>query len=243
MPKRLKNAIKILGVYGLLRLCFTKIIIIFLVKSGKKTYAQLFEDYFLNKYLSNKKEGFYVDVGANDPGVLNNTNHFCLKGWRGINIEPNSRLHEKFLIERPRDINLNMGVGTEKNKASFFSFDADVYSTFSEEEAQNREKAGYKITEIKEVEIDRLENILAKNLPENTIIDFISIDAEGLNLTCLQTNNWDKFRPKFICIETAAFNKPDLNKDIDIDNFLKSKKYKEIFFNGINSIYKDLSNK
>jgi hypothetical protein len=38
-------------------------------------------------------------------------------------------------------------------------------------------------------------------------IDFISIDTEGVDLPILQSINFQRFRPKMICIEaTADFN-------------------------------------
>ena len=122
----------------------------------------------------------------------------------------------------------------------FYNFNENVYSTFSKEDVDKRVEKGYKIIDVKKVEIDRLENIIAKYLPKYTDIDFMSIDTEGLDLIVLQSNNWKKYRPSFICVEIMEFGSNMIKRNKEIDSFLCSVKYKEVFFNGLNSIYKDI---
>ena len=55
------------------------------------SYAQNFEDVILWRAFKNLQNGFYVDVGANDPINDSVTQAFYEKGWRGINIEPIDR--------------------------------------------------------------------------------------------------------------------------------------------------------
>ena len=49
-----------------------------------------------------------------------------------------------------------------------------------------------------------------QNLPKNTTIDFLSVDTEGFDLTVLHSNNWQKYRPRFILVETL--NATELEK-------------------------------
>jgi FkbM family methyltransferase len=239
--KRIINAARVLGMTGFLRICLVRLEIAILKKSEKKSYSQLFEDYFLDKFVNFKEKGFYIDIGANDPDNLNNTKRFYSKGWRGINVEPNFDLYKSFLTKRPGDINLNLGIGNVAGTVDFYNFYDNVYSTFSKEEADKRIKKGYKILDVRKIEIAQLKDVIMRHLPKDIkIIDFMSIDTEGLDLICLKTNDWEKFRPKLICVETTSFGKSEVNKDDYINNFLESKKYKEIFFNGINSIYADM---
>lgn len=53
------------------------------------SYAQNFEDVMLNRCFGKQKTGFYIDIGAAWPQVDSVTHAFYLKGWRGINVEPN----------------------------------------------------------------------------------------------------------------------------------------------------------
>lgn len=51
------------------------------------------------------------------------------------------------------------------------------------------------------VPVRSLESILDEYLPQETHIDFLSVDVEGLDLEVLKSNNWDKYRPKVVVIE------------------------------------------
>lgn len=48
-----------------------------------------------------------------------------------------------------------------------------------------------------------LTSILDKYCPSGQQIDFLSVDCEGLDLDVLQSNNFTKYRPKFIIVEIA----------------------------------------
>jgi FkbM family methyltransferase len=242
--KKIKNAISALGVKGLLSLLVIKLEIFFQSrKKIKSSYSQMFEDYFIDKFLGFKKNGFYVDIGANDPDEMNNTKLFYLKGWRGINIDPNVDSYKKFTHARKNDVNINMGVADKYGVLSFYNFNPNVYSTFSKEEAQKRCSSGYKIIGETKVEVDSLENILEKNLPRGVNIDFMSVDTEGFDAIVLSSNNWSKFRPHFLCVEVSECTNPTLNKNKSIIDFLGTNDYKEVYFNGTNSIFIDKKNK
>jgi hypothetical protein len=110
-----------------------------LVKSRKlslTSYAQNYEDVMLARAFGGRNTGFYVDVGAADPINLSVTKWFYDLGWSGLNIEPNKQLFERLAADRPRDINLDCGVGAVATEARFFepavgelsSFDSRVQS-------------------------------------------------------------------------------------------------------------------
>ncbi len=52
------------------------------------SYAQNFEDVMLWRALKHVENGFYVDVGAQDPVVDSVSLAFYEHGWRGVHIEP-----------------------------------------------------------------------------------------------------------------------------------------------------------
>ena len=65
------------------------------------SYAQNLEDVMLYRILKRVEAGFYIDVGAQHP-VLDSVNKaFYDRGWRGINIEPNSEDFSLLQKERP----------------------------------------------------------------------------------------------------------------------------------------------
>jgi len=218
---RLKNRIVIL--YNLLFQKFNQLII--------STYSQYGEDLVLDKLLGYRKSGFYVDVGTNDPIIFNNTYRFYKKGWKGINIEPNFSLFKKIKKNRKLDINLNVGIANKKDFLEFYLIDPHTLSTFDSDVAKQAEVDGYLVKKKIIIKVLPLKEIF-NNYLENKI-DFLSIDVEGFDLIVLKSNDWKKYRPKFIIVE--------INRDLSsIKNFLITKNYIQIFNNSTNAIFKDI---
>ena len=97
------------------------------------TYSQNREDLLLSGFFDLTKHGFYVDVGANHPIHDSVTKYFYDRGWRGINIEPNPNIYALLVEDRPRDINLQIGVSNVKGSLKLREYPAgDGLSTFSE---------------------------------------------------------------------------------------------------------------
>ena len=187
-------------------------------------YSQNGEDLILNRFLNNKKEGFFVDVGAHHPIRFSNTYLFYRKGWSGINIDAMPGSMNLFNKLRPKDINIEKGVSLENNKIMFYQFNESALNTFSKKEAFSKNKDGYKIIKSNLVEVDTLENILDIYMPKNKTIDFLNIDAEGKDEEVLLSNNWIKYKPNYILIEILREDYLD-NNNSHIKKFLKSKGY------------------
>ena len=86
---------------------------------SKKGYSQGGEDLILAKLLNYKSNGFYIDVSANDPVILNNTYLFYKIGWTGLNFEPIPELAEKFKKKRNKDIVVNKAISNFTGEADF----------------------------------------------------------------------------------------------------------------------------
>lgn len=200
----------------------------------KGSYSQGGEDLVISRLLGSEPTGLYIDVGAGDPDRFNNTKRFYLRGWHGINIEPNTRLYQKLVAARPRDINLNFGVAKEKGELTYYEIFPDTLSTFSKEEAGKRKAEGYAVNKESKAKVDTLANILAEHLGENQI-DFLSVDTEGFDLIVLQSNAWTKYRPKIICLESAVARAENIHREPGI--FLESLGYQKAFDNGLNCLY------
>ena len=123
--------------YGKLKISLGK-------RYGNVTYSQCGEDKIID-YLFRLRDIYkpsYIDIGANDPFFLNNTAIFYKKGARGLNIEANTHLIRRFNTSRPKDINLNIGVGAAEANMEFYVFEDDTLSTFSAQEADVQTKMG-----------------------------------------------------------------------------------------------------
>ena len=136
------------------------------------------EDVLLARVFRDKVDGFYVDVGANDPVTCSVTKHFYDHGWHGINIEPIPRLHDRLRAARPRDVNLNVGLADRGGQLTFHECPAiDAWSTFSREVADHHRSRGVEVQEYP-VPVTTLAEICAQHVRGE--IDFLKIDVEGL---------------------------------------------------------------
>jgi FkbM family methyltransferase len=198
----------------------------------KISYAQNREDILLEGMLKNVEKGFYVDIGANHPVKDSVTKLFYDKGWMGINVEPSPVLFAKVASARPRDINLNIGVGDKKEKKIFrFYKNGDGLSTFSLDMMNDYETQSDEHTntyEDSEIEIDTLKSIFTRHPVKD--VHFIKIDVEGFEYEVLHGNDWKRFRPWVICIEATHIKK-------DWDEYIKANNYIPLFFDGLNQYY------
>lgn len=197
------------------------------------SFSQNGEDLTLDKLLGHKKKGTYIDIGAYDPYRFSNTMRFYERGWRGINIEPDSERFKHFTLKRPRDINLNVGIANKKGSLTYFVMDPPTLSTFVEAQAKEYVQKGFLIKEKKKISVIPLRDVLFKYIGKKRI-DFLSLDVEGFEMSVLQSNDWKRFRPKFLCIETAVSEKNRIGR------FLVQIDYVTVFDNGLNTIFKDV---
>jgi FkbM family methyltransferase len=199
----------------------------------KVYYAQNREDVILSAFFDEDEKGFYVDVGANDPNIDSVTKLFYLKGWSGINIEPIRRLHAALEKERPRDLNLNIGVGAKESSQPFREYiGADGLSTFSDAMKEEYSLSSEKQKKYDEYEVKVL--TLKRIFQDNKVktIQFMKVDVEGYEYEVLRGNDWKLYRPEVICIESAHIKK-------DWHKLLESENYEQVFNDGLNDYFID----
>ncbi len=173
---------------------------------GYDSYAPSFssagEDMILRHIIgSDKQDGFYVDVGAYHPVLFSNTYFFYLYGWRGINIEARPGSRRLFDKLRSRDINLEVGVSSERGEMIYYLIDDDsTMNSFSRDFLEHLGMLGEVKREIP-VRVFPLAELLEENLPEGQAIDFMNVDVEGHDLEVLKSNDWERFRPRFVVVE------------------------------------------
>ncbi len=197
-----------------------------------QSYSQTAEDLIVDSILGCKSTGVYVDIGANNPNYFNNTRRFYDRGWSGINIEPHPKEYQALLEYRKRDINLHCGVSDQNATLPYHVLDQSMVSTFGKDAASIAQlDLNAHIVDVIEVPVMRLDTIFDKHL-DGRGIDFMSIDVEGSELNVLKGNNWEKYRPKVIIIETC-YNVGD------ILSYLIDRHYTPVFRNAENGIFVD----
>ena len=130
----------------------------------------------LRRLFETQSIGFYVDVGAHHPKRFSNTYSFYKKGWRGINIDAMPNSMKPFNKIRSRDINIEKAVSDKKQTLTYYAFNKAALNGFSKELSEERDgKNGGFIEFTKDIETATLSEILDHNLPEEGVIDFLTI--------------------------------------------------------------------
>jgi len=189
------------------------------------SFSQEGEDLVINRFLNNQEKGFYVDIGAHHPIRFSNTYKFYLMGWRGINIDAMPGSMSLFNQIRPNDTNLELAVSNKPETLTYYIFNEPALNTFSEEEAKSHENNNlYHIIDKKNIKMSTLASILDSYLPNDTQIDFMSVDVEGLDLLVLESNNWNKYKPSMLLVESLRENLDSIDNNL-IYKYLKEQGY------------------
>ncbi len=196
------------------------------------SFSQYGEDLVIDALLGCPADGVYVDVGANDPSELSNTRRFYDRGWRGINIEPNAELFSEFKRSRPGDVNLNIGIAQSAGELTFYQMEPSTLSTFDRGASIDNlaHPGAHTVAEVR-VPVRPLTAVLDEHLADK-LIDFMSVDTEGLDLEVLQSNDWHRFRPKLVIVEIAW-------RGTLIAEYLSAQRYSFIWSNGVNGVFAD----
>ena len=158
------------------------------------SYSQFYEDLILFTLFYDIKNGFYIDIGANDPNDLSITKSFYLRGWYGLNIEPLPAMYNMLIKYRNRDINLQIGVGEKEGNQILYAngFSSTLNKNYSND-----------INEKINISIYTMKYICNKYIPKGEIIQFCKIDIEGNEKNALLGYDFINYRPKIFCIEST----------------------------------------
>jgi FkbM family methyltransferase len=180
---------------------------------ARLSYSHEGEDMVLRRIFHTQQFGFYVDVGAHHPFRFSNTCYFYRLGWRGINIDPNPDAIAAFNRSRPHDINLCVGVSDVPGDLQYYMFNEPALNTFDGGVVAERAGlADYHLLDKRTIPVRRLDDLLTTHLPHGRKIDFISVDVEGLDLKVLQSNDWERFRPRVLLAEARDCSLAEISK-------------------------------
>lgn len=197
------------------------------------SYAQNFEDVMLWRALKHVKEGFYIDVGANDPTIDSVTKAFYENGWSGINIEPLTPHFMDLQQERRRDINLCCAAGDSTGEIEVFECDRRGWATAEQSVADNHIQEGHKGV-YHRVPIRTLSEICKEFVTGE--IHFLKIDVEGLEKQVISGADFQRFRPWIIVVEAT---KPNSTEEVyeQWEGLLLASNYLVAYVDGLNRFY------
>jgi len=152
-----------------------------------------------------KEGGFFIELGANDGLSQSNTAFFEFsRGWKGILIEPSVNKYKECIQNRPGSIVLNCACVSSDYVDEFV--EGDFNGNLMSSVGGKRILDDASKSEIVKVKATTLEKVLDQHLVQGTIIDFLSLDAEGYELNILKGLNLSKYTPKYMLIEIYSWD-------------------------------------
>lgn len=208
----------------------------------KISYSYGGVDSLVNNIFKNNDKGFYVDIGCGHPVKNNNTYLLNKKGWHGINIDLDNENINLFDIYRPSDQNISTAISDKIGEEDLF-----FYHSKSAINTINKKTADYqkaKVSTIKKIRTNTLNNVLNNSKYNNLEIDFLSIDIEGSEFLALKNFDFNKYNPKVIVVEHLDLSLPALEiKNLNINTAINSDIYKLIVsknYTLVNMLHSDL---
>lgn len=197
------------------------------------SYAQNFEDVMLWRALRHVEEGFYIDIGAQDPVIDSVSLAFYEHGWRGVHVEPTSQYAEKLSAARADETVMQVAIGVGDGTLTFFEFNDTGLSTADPVIAQRHKQNGFAYSE-HEVPLMSLDALLDKF--GSRPIHWLKLDVEGLEKSVLESWQLALARPWILVIE-STLPSTQTTTHADWESLVLSKGYEFAYFDGLNRFY------
>ena len=161
-----------------------------------------------DNFFKNKKSGFFVEIGAYDGIDGSNCYHFeKFMNWEGIAVEASPLQFEK--LKKNRNCKLiNLALGSENKQVEFYEV-AEGFTQMSGINNLNFQNSFQRIKKNSNSKINKIDiecKTFDKLIPDDQIIDLISIDIEGNELDVLKSIDFDKYQIKVIIVENIVPN-------------------------------------
>ena len=165
---------------------------------GPETNSQYEEEWIVRDFFRDKRDGVFVDVGANDYRHFSNTYFLeTALGWSGVAVEPLRQFEADYLAHRPRTRFRSFFVSDASNKtAEMYYLKNNTLVTSADAEFTAR--AGDDAEEITAPTIT-LDDLLAAEHIDR--FDFLSMDIELHEPQALAGFDVQRFMPTLVCIE------------------------------------------
>lgn len=198
------------------------------------SYSQFFEDVLLWRALKEVENGFYIDIGAQDPDVDSVSKAFHLMGWQGVHVEPTPFYAQKLREKRVGDFVLEVALSDRTERAQMNFFAGLGISTLRHEIAKSHhEKHGFE-SQMVEVQVQKTSDALRPF--EGRPIHWMKIDVEGFEESVIKGWNSKNIRPWVLMVEATVPGSPEPNFHA-WDHLIVDAGYVFVHFDGLNRYY------
>jgi FkbM family methyltransferase len=156
------------------------------------------EEWIIRDFFQDRKDGFFVDLGANHYQITSNT-YYLEKNlnWSGIAVEPLRQFEADYVKHRPRTRFRPFFVSDVSNeKAKMYVLSQTTLISSSDKSFTERAGSDAKEIEVPTITLDDL--LQAERVQR---IDFMNIDIELSEPKALAGFDIARFRPELVCIE------------------------------------------
>jgi FkbM family methyltransferase len=183
------------------------------------------ENRLKEEFFGQSGQGYFVDVGANDPTIGSQSWHLEQLGWNGVLVEPQQDLAGQ-LRQRRRAKVYAVACSALENSGKILALNlAGIQTSLNPNFfVPDMRRAG-----VCTVQVRTLDEILA-DAGAPAPLDFVSIDVESHEIDVLRGFDLAKWRPRLILIEDVVSN-------LRLHRYLRSRHYKWVRRTGINSWY------
>ena len=193
-------------------------------KYAKKSYSISNVDLVIDRMFANIDKGIYVDVGCNHPIKFNNTYLLYRRGWRGINIDFDSKSINEFKKYRPKDYSVEKIVSNDEEIKDIY-----IYHKRSAINTLSKDLVNYRKNKPKEIAKGK-STTLGKIIDESPFkgekINLISIDIENHEYEVLKNFDFGKYKIDVIVTEWTDLTQNKLEiYNQSIEKIQKSKIY------------------
>jgi FkbM family methyltransferase len=203
------------------------------------SYAQNFEDVILWRALRSVSNGFYIDIGANDPEIDSVSKAFYQRGWRGVHVEALASCARKLRETRPDEVVIESAVSEQGGVIPLFELHRNDLgeglgiSTVLEEVKLYHQANGFEVT-ASQVPCITLDVVL--NAYADREIHWLKIDVEGMEASVIRGWRTAAARPWIVVVEAVSPTTRERNHQ-EWEEGLLQKGYRFVYFDGLNRFY------